>query len=223
MSLFKKNAKNSEEADDSGKPVPDPMDVPAEPEQTSDPDLPGSDLDSLDELAKVEEKLEKSDAAPVAKGRFSGLLSLKFLFIFVPAFILLVTASGLLLFKLSGKFGAKQTQNLEPVTSITRPIPVPDYREMLDFLVLNEADDQKNITSLRIEVCFSSPSRYQVFKDRNVVFRDTVYSFLQKQNAARNTTRNWQTVVEKELLEYLKVSLPQSWADAIKLTQVENL
>ncbi len=222
MSLFKKKGQKPEKAAASDNPGTDPMDASPKPEHMSGPESLVEARESLDDPV-FEEQPRNDDAAPVAKARFAGFLSRKILLIAIPALLLVVTASGLLLLKFGNRPGPKETQGLEPVTSITRPIPVPDYREMLDFLVLNEAEDQKTITSLRIEVCFSSPSRYQVFKDQNVVFRDTVYFFLQKQNASRNTTRNWQTLVEKELLEYLKVSLPQSWADAIKLTQVENL
>lgn len=112
---------------------------------------------------------------------------------------------------------------LEPVTSITRPIPVPDYREMLDFLILNETEGQKTLTLFRMEIACHSPTRYKNFKEQNVVFRDAVYSFLLKQNSSRITSRSWYNIVEKELLDYIRVKLPQSHADAIKLTQVENL
>jgi hypothetical protein len=46
---------------------------------------------------------------------------------------------------------------------------------------------------------------------------------LQNQNLPRNNLKLWQSIIEKELLEYLKVKMPQSQADAIRLTQLENL
>jgi hypothetical protein len=118
---------------------------------------------------------------------------------------------------------ANPSPRLEPVTSIMRPIPTPDYRDMLDFLLLYELHSQKMLTAIRMEVAFQSPTRYQNFKDRNVAFRDTVYAFLIQQNLQGNTLQSWHSVIEKDLADYLKVKLPQSYADAIKLAQVENL
>lgn len=142
----------------------------------------------------------------------------------VPAIIL---AAGVWLylseFGLHLPFSGTTKQILQPVTSMKRPIPIPDYREMLDFIVLNETDRQKTMVALRMEFTFNSSNTYQNFKDNNVIFRDTVYLFLQRQNALRYTQGSWHRVVEKDLVEYLRVKLPQSKADKIRLTQVENL
>jgi hypothetical protein len=56
-----------------------------------------------------------------------------------------------------------------------------------------------------------------------VAFRDTVYAFLMQQNLSRNTLKSWQTILGKDLLDCLRVKLPQSYADTIRLVQVENL
>ncbi len=121
------------------------------------------------------------------------------------------------------KFLGEAPPKLEPVTSIKRPIPIPDYRETFDFLLLYEVEGQKTMTALRMEVSYQSPTRYQNFKEQIVLFRDTIYNFLLKQNPSRNTVQSWHSVVEKDLLDYLKAKLPQSCADTIQLTQVENL
>ncbi|MEN6441083.1 MAG: hypothetical protein ABFD97_21150 [Syntrophobacter sp.] len=156
-----------------------------------------------------------------------GFLSRKTILYAVAALGVVVIASSIFFFLSSGaaKNHAETAPppKLEPVTSITRPVPIPDYREMLDFLVLNETEGQKTLTLFRMEIAYHSPSRFKNFKEQNVIFRDTIYSFLLKQNSSRNTTRSWHNVVEKELLDYIRVKLPQSHADAIKLTQVENL
>jgi flagellar basal body-associated protein FliL len=139
--------------------------------------------------------------------------------------VVILAAAGMYWFHSGSRhrFLANPEPQLEPIVSLKRPIPVPDYREMLDFLILNETDHQKTLVALRMEFTFHSPAAYQSFKDQNVAFRDTVYSFLQRQNALRNTHNSWHTVVEKDLFEYLKVKLPQTKADQIRLTQVENL
>jgi hypothetical protein len=65
--------------------------------------------------------------------------------------------------------------------------------------------------------------RYQNLKEQNVVFRDTVYAFLLKQNLSGNSVKSWHCVLEKDLADFLRVNLPQSYPDKILLTQVENL
>lgn len=142
-----------------------------------------------------------------------------------PALCLLLVVAGLFFigFKAHIALFANASPRLEPVTSIMRPIPVPDYREMLDFLLVYEIDGQKMVTAIRMEVEFQNPTRYQNFKDQNVAFRDTVYSFLLQQSLSRNTVKAWHSILGKDLLDCLRVKLPQSYADTIRLAQVENL
>ncbi len=118
---------------------------------------------------------------------------------------------------------ANSLQKLKPVTSIMRPIPIPDYREMLDFLLVYEVEGQKMITAIRMEIGYQSPVRYQNLKEQNVAFRDIVYSFLLRQNLSGNSVKSWHSVLEKDLADFLRVKLPQSYPDKILLTQVENL
>ncbi len=100
---------------------------------------------------------------------------------------------------------------------------MPHDRETPEFLLVYEIDGQKMITAIRMEIEFQNPARYQNFKDQNVAFRDTVYSFLLQQNLSRNTVKTWHSILGKDLLDCLKVKLPQSYADAIRLAQIENL
>ena len=141
------------------------------------------------------------------------------------ALCLFLASAGFLLIKFKADIVlfANSLQRLEPVTSILRPIPMPDYREMLDFLLVYEVEGQKMITAIRMEIGYQSPMRYQNFKEQNVAFRDTVYSFLLKQNLSGNSVKSWHWVLEKDLVDCLRVKLPQSYPDKILLTQVENL
>jgi hypothetical protein len=143
----------------------------------------------------------------------------------VPTLCLVLAVAGFFFIKSRSHAAlfANTSPRLEPVTSIMRPIPVPDYREMLDFLLAYEIDGHRMITAIRMEVGFQNPTRYQNFKDQNVIFRDTVYSFLSQQNLSRNTAKSWHSVLGKDLVDCLRVKLPQSYADTIQLTQVENL
>jgi hypothetical protein len=136
-----------------------------------------------------------------------------------------LAAAGFLLVKFTVgqvSFG-KSFRKLEPVTGIMRPIPLPDYREMLDFLLVYEVGGQRMITAIRVEIAYQSPTRYQYFKEQNVAFRDTVYAFLLGQNLSGNSAKSWHSVLEKDLLDFLRVKLPQNFPDKIVLTQIENL
>jgi len=168
-----------------------------------------------------------TEVAAAGKEKKQNLLSKKSILYTATALGVVLIVSTIYLFVSSNtaksNLASDQPQKPEPVTSITRPIPIPDYREMLDFLVLNETQGQKTLTLFRMEVAYHSPTRYKNFKEQNVIFRDTIYSFLLMQNSSRNTTRSWHNVIEKELLDFIRVKLPQSHADGIKLTQVENL
>ncbi|MGO9376528.1 MAG: hypothetical protein ACLQBD_31155 [Syntrophobacteraceae bacterium] len=135
-----------------------------------------------------------------------------------PALCLLLAVAGFLFIKFK-----THTPRLEPVTSIMRPIPLPDYREMVDFLLVYEIEGQRMITAIRMEVGYQSPTRYQNFKEQKVAFRDVIYNFLLKQNLSGNSVKSWHSVLEKDLLDCLMAKLPQSCADTIVLTQVENL
>jgi len=141
------------------------------------------------------------------------------------ALCLFLASAGFLLIKFKADIVlfANSLQRLEPVTSILRPIPMPDYREMLDFLLVYEVEGQKMITAIRMEMGYMSPMRYQNFKEQNVAFRDTVYSFLLKQNMPGNSVKSWHSVLENDLGDFLRVKLPQGYPDKILLTQVEDL
>jgi len=148
----------------------------------------------------------------------------KVLLIGAPVLLLLLGAAGLFVFwPTVSQYFEDHTEKVKPITNIKRPIPIPDFRDTIDFLVYNEVENQKTLTMFRMELCFHSPSAFQNFKEQNVLFRETVYGFLLKQNTSRNTLKMWQAVVEKDLLNFIKVKLPQSQADIIRLTQVENL
>ena len=142
----------------------------------------------------------------------------------VTLFIFLTGAGFLLVkFKVLPASLGKGLQSLEPITEIMRPVPVPDYREMLDFLLVYEVEGQKMVTAMRVEIVYQSPTRYQNFKEQNAAFRDTVYAFLLRQNLSGNSAKSWHSVLEKDLLDFLRVKLPQGFPDKIALTQVENL
>ena len=61
--------------------------------------------------------------------------------------LFLAAAFLLVKFKLHIVLFANSLQRLEPVPSIMRSIPIPDYREMLDFLLVYEVEGQNRFPS----------------------------------------------------------------------------
>jgi len=156
-------------------------------------------------------------------GRKSSRFRKVLLLVFAVGCLFSVAGFVLLKFNVPIVPFANSFQRLTPVTSIMRPTPIPDYREMLDFLLVYEIEGQKMITAIRMEIGYQSPVRYQNLKEQNVAFRDIVYSFLLRQNLSGNSVKSWHSVLEKDLVDFLRVKLPQSYPDKILLTQVENL
>jgi hypothetical protein len=194
-----------------------------------------SEFQDLDELKKSVSAGEESDPrfdpeGYEAKGdgqqsdKSSKRSRLKKILPAVAAASIIVIAAGFAYrYKNSILPSDKGPPKPEQVTSLLRPVPQPDYREMLDFLLAYELDGQTMMTALRMQVAFQSPARYQNFKEQTVAFRDIIYTFLLKQNMSGNSVKTWHSVVENDLLNYMMVRLPQSYPDKVLLTQVENL
>ncbi|MCE5334537.1 MAG: hypothetical protein LLG06_08080 [Desulfobacteraceae bacterium] len=166
-----------------------------------------------------DEESRKAAAAPKLT------LRRKLLLFGAPALCVVLVAAGFLVYKLAAKKADPESPpagKLQGLVSITRPVPVPDFREMLNFLIAVDAQGRKTVTAFRLEVGFQSASRYRNFKENSVMFRDTVYAYLLKQNIARQTSKSWHEVLGRDLIEYIGAKLPQSRADTIKLTQIES-
>jgi len=179
---------------------------------------PVSDPENEAAKAKADDAHREGAIRGGRPGRFKMLLLVG------CASLCLLLVAGLLLIRFTTALTlfSKPVQKLEPVTSIMRPIPVPDYREMLDFLLVYDVESQKMVTAIRMEIGYQSATRYQNFKEQYVTFRGTVYAFLHKQNLPGNSVKTWHSVLEKDLPDYLKLKLPKSYPDKILLTQVEN-
>jgi len=172
----------------------------------------------------VSEKADETEgkSTQIQKTNSSRLIKSRVVLMAIALFCLILSTSSFLFLK-SKSQSEKELKKLEPPISVMRPIPQPDYREMLDFLLQYESAGQKMITAIRMEIGYQSPTRYQNFKEQNVAFRDAIYTFLLKQNLYGNSVKSWHSILEKDLLDFLMAKLPQSYPDKILLTQVENL
>ncbi|MGC8490256.1 MAG: hypothetical protein ACP5SH_00835 [Syntrophobacteraceae bacterium] len=172
----------------------------------------------------TEEHESEVEKGSEGKGEKSGA-TFRVLLLICSLLVFLLVAMVAVYFVRS-RMAATSSPDLSAVPSavkIVLPVPKPDCREMLDFLIAYKVQGQEVITSLRMEAVFESFRRYADFKNEPVVFRQTVYDFLLHQNAPDNTKKSWQAVFGQNLLDYLRVKLPDCCPDKIRLTQIENL
>lgn len=147
-----------------------------------------------------------------------------FLLLYSVMLCLLLVTVGLYLFKLhASEVSSRAAAMDKSAIRIICPLPQPDCREMLDFLIVYQVQGREVITALRMEAVFRSLLKYANFKKETVAFRESVYNFLLRQNAPDKTTKSWHSVFGQDLLDYLRIKLPQSCPDRIRLTQIENL
>ncbi len=109
------------------------------------------------------------------------------------------------------------------VTSVRKPIPIPKFQENIDFFILAAAQSETGFLSLGIEFEFLSPGTHKRFKDDSVLFRDVVYRFLETRRPVKNSQKEWGQVVQNELADHIRTTLPSSRADTIRLNRFEKL
>jgi hypothetical protein len=166
---------------------------------------------------------QEKSGNPKARNPLHGLLGMvgahrKAIFIACGGLILvLATAVGIRAWYTPPKTA------LPIVTSVRKPIPIPKFQENLDFFILAAAQSETGMLSLGIEFEFLSPGTHQRFKDDSVLFRDVVYRFLETKRPAKNSQKEWGQVVQNELVEHIRTTLPSSRADTIRLSRFEKL
>lgn len=167
---------------------------------------------------------EDDDARPDGAALRSSSAGFKTVLMLGSIVLCLFLAAGFLFVKFDAyrSLFARVSQRHAPTTCLVRPVPRPHYRQVLDFLLAYPVEGQEMITTIRMEVGYTSPARYRNFKERNVAFRDMVYNFLMNQNPSRNSVKSWHSVVEKSLLDYLRVEMPRGYPASIRLAQVKD-
>lgn len=121
-------------------------------------------------------------------------------------------------------FRTSEKKNTIPIiTSLRRPIPIPHYQDKLDFFILANAESEKSILSLSIEFEFQSNGAYQRFKDESVFFRDVVYRFLETGRPGKNSQKAWGQIIQHDLQEHLKTTLPHVYPERMRIDRFEKL
>lgn len=109
------------------------------------------------------------------------------------------------------------------VSQVRRQIVVPHFQDKAEFFLMANAQDGKNILFLSLELDFHSEEKYRSYQNDNTLFRDTVYRFLEAQHPPRNTLKDWQKIVQKDLTAHLHSALPGFRADQMRVSRLERL
>lgn len=133
----------------------------------------------------------------------------------------LVVVVGLLSFRhwRGAADAAKQTI----ITKIKRPIVVPSYEEKLNFLVFASSTAGRNLLIMDLELKFSDDDRHKRFQEDIVLIRDLIFNFLATQRPTRNSESDWGKIIGSDLNGYIKSALPESRADAVRLSRMTRL
>ncbi|MCE5244231.1 MAG: hypothetical protein ABFD98_16700 [Syntrophobacteraceae bacterium] len=143
--------------------------------------------------------------------------------------MLLLGVSSLLLVAVVCAFAVRMlVQDSTPaprqiVSQIRKQIVVPHFQEKAEFFIVANAQDGKKIVFLSLELDFHSEEKYRSYQNDSTLFRDTVYRFLEAQHPPRNTLKDWQKIVQRDLTAHLHSALPGFRADQMRVSRIERL
>jgi hypothetical protein len=106
---------------------------------------------------------------------------------------------------------------------IRQTIAVPEYPEEFEFLVLASSEKDRNLLSIRLEFVFAASNAHETFCRQASYFRETVYQYLMRARPAKNSQKLWQSILEDQLMAYMKENFPRSGLQTIRVAHWERL
>ena len=169
--------------------------------------------------SRASEASPTSSPKPQTKSKIT--IARKKIIIMGSALVLVLLIAGFLLAHLLRKPSPSQ----EPAITrmIRHHITVQLYQEQFDFLILANAQREKDLISLGIEFQFPTVNAFEDFQKENIVFRDVIYQFLQGERPVKNSQKYWQQIVENGLLNYLKAIFPKNGMSSVRMVYLDRL
>lgn len=121
------------------------------------------------------------------------------------------------------RWGAKTPTKKRIIVPIKHAIEIPRLKEKLDFFLFAHSQTEANLLNLSLEMEFQNLDRHKRFLDDNVLLRNMIYDYLDSRRPSKNSMKEWNGIVERDLAAYLKNSFPQSRADFIRVSRLEKL
>ena len=184
-------------------------------------------IDNVDTFPQQEEtRPAAAPAAPAApaaeesKGKYKARIARKKIIIICLACVLLLLVAGFTLVQLLRE---QPSEKQQVVRMIRHRITIQYYQEQFDFLILANAQREKDLISLGIEFEFPTVDAFEDFQKENVILRDVIYQFLQGERPIKNSHKYWQQIVESSLLNYLKAIFPKSGMSSVRMVYLDRL
>jgi hypothetical protein len=92
---------------------------------------------------------------------------------------------------------------------IRHPIVIPNYEHDINFLILANAPEKKDLLQLDLELYFYTLDACEKFKGKRAFYQDIIYGFLQKQQPEDNSFQYWEKILERDLFDSLKNDHPE--------------
>jgi hypothetical protein len=86
---------------------------------------------------------------------------------------------------------------------------IPNYEHDINFLILANAPEKKDLLQLDLELFFYTLDACEKFKGRRAFYQDIIYGFLQKQQPEDNSFQYWEKILERDLFDSLKNDHPE--------------
>lgn len=162
-----------------------------------------------------------SDEDDLAGSDARRRVAAKKLFLIVPVVLTIVISAGIFaMYWLRGTphGAADATRKV-----LKRAVPIEYHQEEVEFLVIANTQNGKDLVSFGLELSFAAVNAYEDFRTDSVVLRDMVYDFLLSQQPAKNTYKYWQSIMENKLLAHLKATIPRGGVTSIRVTHMDRL
>lgn len=106
---------------------------------------------------------------------------------------------------------------------VRQAIAVQEFPEEFEFLVLASSEKGRNLLSIRLEFIFAASNAHEAFCRQAPYFKDSVYQYLLRARPAKNSQKLWQTILEDQLVTYMKQNHPRSGLQTIRVAHWERL
>ncbi len=92
---------------------------------------------------------------------------------------------------------------------IRHPILIPNYEHDINFLILANTNEKKDLLQMDLELQFPTSDAWEKFQGRRAFYQDVIYGFLRKQQPEDNSFQYWEKILERDLFESLSNDHPE--------------
>jgi len=117
----------------------------------------------------------------------------------LPVITLLLLGAATYSLRTSNIHANTETQSIY----IKAPVPKLPYMSNRTFYVLVNTGRTEEFIKIDISFQFMGINQQECFERNDTAFRDVVYRFLKDQTPQNNTTKEWNEILKKQLVQHL--------------------